>query len=664
MSPQFYGELTAAAPDFDLKPPDSLIQEADPLHLDIDDEELVRTINRRIDQSETFYNDTKKIKERRERNKGYLFGKQLKEGELKYYNARYIDNIPYEAEGIIKPIALSKLPDLLVKPASPERKELAENITKLMNNDIRKRENRNVLGLAFRHHPVYFTGVIKAIWDPEKGDKGDYRFRVVHPDNIVMDHASPTNDEKDMEYVAEKREMTVKEMVMTFPKKESKILRICGIQNDSSEKEKRMASKHTVWEVWFRWPKAQVDEETGEKKWETINGVMWKYKTLLLGKMKNPNWDWQGKKRLYIKEMDEKRELTDEEATQAIFGGMEGVTSERFYYNHLEDPAFPYFFMGYDQWGEMPLDETSRIEQILPLQDNVNKRGRQISEMNDRAKGKHVFSTEGGIEKKTIEEMDMSNPDEDILVEGDVSKVHSFIPGQPAPAQLYKEQEQERQKAFAKMRTHSTTRGEKTSDVATTNQILREADFGGIDDLVNETINPAAEWMANWAMQFIKLRYTTYHTRKILGKAGDTTLMMVSQDSIDDGMEVVVTASGVDKVQRKKEAYERARMKLTDPISFFEDTEASDPIGRAEKVILFMLSPELYYQKYVKTRDTQGMADALKKEPVPAGNGQASPDQAAATAAPPQGGGTPADSWLMAYGGGGHGLSERRNQAG
>jgi hypothetical protein len=480
-----------------------------------------------------------------------------------------------------------------------------------------------------------------------------------------MDHTSPTNNVGDMEWVAEKREMTVKEVIMMFPKKEKEILESVGILEGQPGKENKLASRITIREVWFKWPKEEVDEVSGDKKWETQIGVLWKFKTLLLGKMKHPYWDWQGKKRLYEKDVKKKIELTEEEAAQVMFEGGE-VDTDQYYYNHLENADFPYFFMGYDQWGEMPLDETSRIEQILSLQDNVNKRGRQITEMNDRAKGKHVFSTEGGIEKKTIEEMDMANPDEDILIEGDVTKVHTFIPGLPAPAQLYKEQEQERQKAFAKMRTHSTTRGEKQSDVATTNQILREADFGGIDDLVNETINPAAEWMASWAMQFIKVFYKSYHTRKILGKAGDTTLIALNQDSIEDGMEVIVTASGVDKIQRKREAYERARMQLTDPISFFEDTEASDPIGRAEKVILFNLSPELYYEKYVKQRDTQGMADALGQEPVPGGqpqgNGQASPEQAANVAAQPPagGGGTAGDRWLMGYGGGGQGMSERR----
>ena len=644
--PEFFGESTQPSFTDDKRTEERLIARSNPLNLDIPDNELIFNINQKIDASQKFY-DKKEIPARRKRNREYLFGNQLRTDQLKYYNAQYVDNIIYEAEGTIKPISLSRLPDLLAKAgdeADPDKQTTGRKMTKLINNDIRKRENRQVLGLAFRHHPAYFIGAVKAVWDPKMGRKGNYRFKVVHPENLVLDHRCATNNPEDMEYIAESVEMSVKEACMMFPKKEKELLTKLGIEKGQRGYQKQMASPVKLWEVWFQWPKETEDPETGEKKYEMTNGVIWKYKDVLLGKMKNPYWDWEGERRLFVAEAGKKREPTEDE----VLSMFTGIESERFFNNYFEEPRFPYMFMGYDQWGEMPLDETSRIEQVISLQDNVNKRGRQITEMNDRAKGKHVFSTDGGIEKETVEEMDMNNPDEDIVIDGSVREFHAFIPGQPAPAQLYKEQEQERQKAFAKMKTHSTTRGEKTTDVATTNQILRESDYSGIDDLTEETINSVAERMAGWAMQFIKLFYTTEHTVKLLGKDGTVALEKVSRDDVTDGMDVIVSASGVDKMQSKREAYERARMKLTDPLSFFEDAGVSDPIGRTEKLMTFMMYPELYHQQFVKGRDTQGMVDALQQQPI--GNGQATPEAAATVA--PQGGGTPTDTWLAGYGGG------------
>jgi len=635
--PDFYGELDlpSVSEIQEKKAPDTLIDLSDPLKLELEDEELIRVINERINASNAFFNDKLFLKDRRAKNKEYYLGAQLNLTQLKTYNARYTDNLIYEAESTIKPIAMSRLPDLIVKPGNEteESKKSADDLTKVVNNDLRKRENRKVLGLAFKHLPIFLTGVLKAVWDPQKGDNGDYRFKTVHPDNIVMDHTAMDNDTEEMDFIAEATEQSIKEILMRFPNKSDDLLSALKFTDADKQNEKKLASKIKIWEVWFTWWDSSKDDSTGEMKWERIEGVVWKYDQLVLGKMRNPYWDWEGKK----------RQLNEEEMRKLVFGDDEDVAgSDVFYFNHFKDPQKPYFFMGYDQLGEHPVDATSRIEQVLLMQDNVNKRGRQITQMNDRAKGKHVSSVDSGLDKAQIEDMDMADPDEDILVDGDLRAVHTFIPGTPAPAQLHQEQELERNKAFAKMGAHSTTRGEMRTDVATTNQILREADFGKIDDLVEETINPAAEWIANWTMQFIKLFYTKEHMRKILGDDGEVTFTRIDRDLIEDGMEVIVSASGVDKIERKREAFERARLKLTDPLTFFVDTDSNDPIGRSDKLMTFLLSPELYHQKFVLKRDTAEMGQQLNQEPV-----QAAPEQAQQQQAQPQpvpagaGGGNP-----------------------
>ena len=118
-------------------------------------------------------------------------------------------------------------------------------------------------------------------------------------------------DADDMDFVAEAAELSVKELIMRFPKKEKEIFEVLGNNDGMTDKKKqeRMASKVKYWEVWFRWWDSVVDPDTGEKKWETIEGVAWKYKNLLLGKMKNPYWDWQGKKKLFKYSTGEKKDI-------------------------------------------------------------------------------------------------------------------------------------------------------------------------------------------------------------------------------------------------------------------------------------------------------------------------------------------------------------------
>ena len=147
---------------------------------------------------------------------------------------------------------------------------------------------------------------------------------------------------------------------------------------------------------------------------------------------------------------------------------------------------------------------------------------------------------------------------------------------------------------------------------------MRESDFGRIDDIVENTINPAAEFMARWAMQFIKMFYTKPHLRKLLGQDGDVVFAKINRDSVEDGMEVSVSASGVDKLERKREAFERARMQMTDTLTYFIDTDASDPIGRTDKLMTFLLAPQLYQQKFVEKRDTKEIGEALDQQPITA----------------------------------------------
>ncbi len=236
----------------------------------------------------------------------------------------------------------------------------------------------------------------------------------------------------------------------------------------------------------------------------------------------------------------------------------------------------------------------------------------------------------------------MLNPEQDILIEGNVNEMWSLVPGvQPSPA-LFQDQEINRERVFAKMGAHATTRGEREAqETATGRQILREADYTKQDDEVEDTINYAAEKMAGAAMQMIKLRYTKDHMVRILGKDSEVVFKTINQDLVEDGMEVLVSASATDKLRRKREAYELANIQMVDPLSFFEDIEMPDPKGRTERLMQFQLSPENYYAKYVMDAEgAEGMANQLAGAPpgvAAATEGQAPPEAGVPPQAAPQG---------------------------
>jgi len=589
---------------------EELTYTADPLSLDLSDYELVQVINKRVTDSKAHFSKHN-ISTRQDKNLKYLVGNQVDESSLKDFNVRYMDNILYEAEASIKPIALSRLPDLIVKQGGEgeESKKAAQDLSEIINNDIRRRENRKVLSIAFKHIPIYLTAIIKAVWNPEKGKHGDYEFINVNPKDIVFDHTVKSNNTEDMDFIAEEIELSVKEVIMRFPEAEEGLLSELGMNTIPSEGQ--LASKIKYLEVWFTWYKKDG------AKYERVEGLVCKFRNIILKKMKNPNWDWEGDTNTftYNTKLQERVQPQEDEMRDMVMSPEDSPLeqqTEKIYHNHFENPRKPYIVLGYDQYNLGPYDATSRIEQNIYLQDNVNMQGRKITELAQNAGGKNVWSKLGGLKKEDIEEMDMTDPYEDVLVDGEVNRVHSHIPGQQPTSALFQAQDQNRNRIFSKMGVSATTRGSVETDTATTAQIARESDFGRIDDLTEETVNFAAQEMAGWAMQFIKLRYTDNHVRRIAGKNGTVALKRVQRDMVEDGMEIEVFASGVDKVMRKREAYEKAKLKLIDPLTFFEDIDAPDPEERTKRLLMFLSKPEQYVVEYgMGLGGTEGQVTAL-----------------------------------------------------
>jgi hypothetical protein len=547
------------------------------------------------------------------------------------WQTKYVENIVYEGIRRIKPIATSRLPDLTVK--SGQDPKLATLMTDVLNTDIKKRENRKLLGLAHVQEQLFFYAVLKARWNAEKGD---YEFVNVYPKNIVWDHTCKTNNADDMRLIAEStEEYTVKEILMMFPKSADKLLEKLGWTEDEKKSEEKLATKIKIWEVWFHWWK-ETKDEFGQSKWEKIHGVVWKYDKLVLGKMRNPYYDYEGKVKLYDPKMKEKNGMTDEDLFSMYFGNQ--LEADTVYHNYFKSPRKPYFFMVYESLGQDPIDATNRVEQILRFQDHINDEGRQIIEMNERSTGKALFNADA-LDKATIETLDWRNTRQALTVNGDdINKAFSHASMPAAPAQLYESKRENRSIAFEMLGVNATTRGVREGDQTLGEaQMFREQDFGFIDDLVEDTINEAAVWMAQWSMQFIKVFYTQQHFREIVGKDGEALFVAINQDYIDDGMVVDVSASAVDKLMRKRLAFETFKLKASDLLSFYEDIGSDNPKERARRAFLQQSAPQIYFQTYLAPEGQQNPMQPQGQpmpQQAPVATGQVPPTPQPATPPP------------------------------
>ncbi|HEX9060897.1 MAG TPA: hypothetical protein VF941_12015, partial [Clostridia bacterium] len=432
----------------------------DPLHLELEDDKFLEFAKRLKRESDEFWMDAGKtglnLTKRREENEKYLFGRQYSGVQYKKYASTAQDNILYEAEAYLKAMALSKMPDITVTPGddSDEKKEIAKMLSKVLTSDLQSRERKRILGLAFKHVPVYFIGAIKPFWNPQKGKFGDRDAKVVHPANLTLDFRATSNDVKDMDYIFETCENTVKEICMKFPDKEKEFYQelrkwnVFGDPNDSTVKnennEAGMNSKVKYIEVWFKW----YDHPEGEKDkdvWEEVIGVAWYFQGILFKKMRHPYWDWSGTPQTFSYELKEiepgkykrvRKPASNSQLKDLVTGvNNDNLETETIFHNHMDYPEFPYILLGMDQWGKTPIDETSRIEQAISVQKTYDKRNKQLDEIIDRSRGKGVFSSSEGITKDDVANIDMADPQQKVLIRGDVGKMFQWIPGeQPAPA--------------------------------------------------------------------------------------------------------------------------------------------------------------------------------------------------------------------------------------
>lgn len=615
-----------------VKAQEQIIQRQDPLLLTEDDTTLVRIVDNYDTKSKSYFSKIR-LRDRQDRNFSYLFARGAAGADSLFDKKdKTTDNVIYEIESTLKPLATSKDPDVLVYPAqdTPQSTKSAADLTLALEHSLNQRDLKDIKALAFKHMPVYFLACVKYRWNPEKGKNGDYEFMVIHPQNLVLDNNAKGRDINKQDFVIEYMEVSVQELIMRFPDQEDALLQklLSERKIKKTSDPAALSTKVKIMEVWFKY----YEKKGG--KYTKISSVLWKYKDLVFGKSKNPNWDWEGETNFFS--YDDK--IQPQQLIDATQQGQQipGFNQKEVFHNYFTEPEFPYIFIGYDDWHTMIYDETSRIEQLIKLQENVTTRNAQITQMLNRAMGKHIFSTEANLKADDLEEMNWQDMDQAIIVDGNPNITHAMAAAEQPSAQIINDYSSNRQIMQQKAHVNALS-GVLQSRTATSNQIAREANLTYASDLVDQTINYLSEKMARAILQMIKLRYTEDHFIRLIGNEGKVLFQRLHRDMIEDGMEVVITASGVDKLQAQNQAMDMAKLQLIDPLSFYEDTGKKNAPERAERLLTFLQSPDLYMSKYVMgLSTTQQQVGALNGQPPQLG--QPTP----VSGQPPQSGQAPA----------------------
>lgn len=567
-----------------------------PFDLNIEEKDFVAIIDAKVDLANSYNTNTLHLPSRRRTNNDFWVGKQLDESKLYDYQVPYRDNIIWQDLETRVSIASSRMPDIVVTPSSEKdlKKEAAKQLEKALDIKIRTDVTKRLIKHGLRQLHLDLQSAIKIRWDENKGENGDFIFERVRADRILVDHTATIPDDgytaDNMEWIIEWLEEPIQVVLSKFPTKRDELFAALGIVKGT---QRQLATKIKYQEIWFTWY---------DKSGEIYEGTAWKYNKLVLGKMKNPYYDWEG----YEKKLQEPKMVDGQK-----------VTVETLYHNHFDRPRKPYIFLSHQSLGNNPIDDTSAVEQAIPLQRSVNKRGRQITEIADRAMPKLAFAGRY-IDKEQARRV-TNDPDEHIWIQNaeNIQQAILPIPGiQPAPI-LYNDLQGNRMQIDSKFATHSTTRGETLpGESGVSKQVTREGDLMVSDDIVNIVVERVVFEMANWATQMMKVMYDKPHYVKDLGADGQYLQIEMTRDRIDDGIAVNVKASTVDKAQKRVDALTLAARKAIDPMSLIEDLDMPNPKERTKRLMAFMSNDMAAYAKVVGI-----------EMPQPAETSQKTPDE-------------------------------------
>lgn len=541
------------------------------LALDIPDADILAVIEKKITDSKSHFKNKLKIEERQKTNENYWRGKQHEGNTYYEYQKPHTNNIIHRDTETRIAIAAGRMPDIIVIPDNPDddnstedARDFEQYLASKVNSDVTKRLMKNVL----RDEEIKLIGCIKVRWDPNRGKLGDVTFERVKSQDIIFDHTATIPEDgytsDNMEFISEWIEESISLIIAKFPAAKSEFLKKFGMVDETRAGAAKLASKVRYRETWFTWYDTQ-----GKR----IEGVCWHYNGLMLDKKKSPYWDWKEDR------------------------------------NHFDMPHKPYMFTSYKNLGYGAHDDTTSIEQAIPMQDVVNKRGMQITEINDRAIPKLVIA--GSAMTKEEAERLTPDPHENVYLNADAgadaSKAVATIDTPAANPELYTDMQGAKADIDSQFSTHSVTRGEATSDdlSGVSKQITREGDLSIADDIVQIVVQRLVTEMANWATQLMIINY--YDPNKGLkpgdegydfnfkpwrttqpGKNGDYIVVSMTRDRIRKGINVIVNSNTIDKPTQRSLAIQLSQEKAIDPYSLFEALEIPNPREKTKRLIAFI----------------------------------------------------------------------------
>lgn len=557
-----------------------------PLALELDEKDILRIIGKRVEEAEAFWNKELKLDEVRKRADEYYLGDTYTQDDLYDFQVPYKNNRILTAVETLLPMLTSQIPLPVATEGrdTDESRELAkdlENVLVAKYDDFGVRRSFTRIG---RHLLMgKRVGILKYHFDPEAGEKqpdgtykGAIRVESVRPEKVVFD--ADASDPDNIPLIAEYMTATIEELTVKFPEKKDEIYKEFGIVRGVKS---QLAKRVGYVEVWFSYL-----DSTGHNQ----EGVAYKLNQLLLGSTKNPNWNY-----------DEFEQMPDGKYKRL---------------NYFDRPQKPYILVNHINTGKYVLDDTSLADQAQPLQDVLEKRGRQIVENADQASSGLVLNS-NMISPEDAAKL-IGDPSEKIMVDGDVREAAARLPYNMLPAYVINDKADARAEIDNIYGANSALRGEEQQgDKLLGAMVLSQrANSGRLQTITNAFEDACGREYGLYPalVQMMKVYWDEPEIVRYNPDDGKTRFIEWQSDKIEDGVRVRVkggSAIPTDKQSKKNETVQLAP--LLDPLTLAEGMDWADAKGVAKRLVYYRFFMDKYLTEVLADDgsmvDSQAMAD-------------------------------------------------------
>lgn len=557
------------------------------LDLSLSDSELLDLIDRKQSEYASML-ERDKVGQRVRTMTEYFRGKQEVKQKRGMPDKRYNANIIWRDLNTRVQNATSRMPDVVVmspqQDESPTVKERTRSVEEWLGIRLDSDVTRRLAQRALQDNALKFRGVWAYRYDPVRKDAV---IECLRPEDVVLDATARVPEDgytcDNMEYVGEWCEDFTATVLDRFPDKSGELLA-------QISREKAAGNKPASSKLRYLKSTARVTRRDGSAALVLI----YSYDRILLSKAPHPYWDEREGSEESFGIIPEDRLHPEVSAMLPVLGLKDPAEEARYAprrFNHFPFPRMPYTLMVGRNLGEGPIESTTVVEQAIPLQDIVNNRGDQITQINDWAIPKTAIATGAMTEAKASK---ISRDPSEIITaelrEGQgIDNVIKTFSGEPAHPALYQDLQANIQLIDSFFSTQAAVRGEAVEpESGISKQISREGDLSTTDDIAQTMVQRAVEEAANWLVQLAKIYFDEPRSASAYGPDRTLRKASVSRDLIPDDLQVVVKANAVDKMTMRNMALNLVTSQGIDPYNLYQFLDFPNPKEMTVDLVNFL----------------------------------------------------------------------------